>query len=283
MSTVVQDFLTKKAARRQVKSHIRGGKVVSTYDRDQDQPKKKETGKARAAEDLRLWKIWKEGGQKPEDLKPILSRFDGFIGQQAAVWKGKVNIPPSVIDIEFKRWFLEALKRYDPSIKGFGGQSAQIKTFATPYLMKAMRYMTSHQNMARIPETRIYEIRKFQDAELSLDEKLGRPPTHDELAKELGWKPKQVATLATEIRRDLVTSQFEYDPALTEPSREEEIKRLIVYELTPEELQVYRYTFGVGGVKEMTPGQIAKKLKMNPSKVSRIRKKLTVKVNKYMQ
>ncbi len=67
------------------------------------------------------------------------------------------------------------------------------------------------------------------------------------------------------------------------PSRESEVLNMVRYELTPEELLVYEYTVGFGGKPLLRPGQIANKLNMNPSKVTRLRKSMAAKVDKYMK
>ena len=275
MNTALQDFLlTKRAAIRQekVRPHMRKGTTVSGYTRTEEE----NPLRARQQKELEMWQTWRAGGKKPEDLRPLLKSFEPMIQKQAAVYKGHVRIPPSAIDLEFKRQFLAALEHYDPKKGALG-------TYVYQYLNKAKRFITNYQNVARIPENRIYKITEFRNAQTFLDEELGRPPTHDELSKSLGWTPREVARMSSEMRKDIQTSVFEEDPHAVEPSKEDEIMRLIQYELTPEELQVYRHTFGLGGAPKLSPGEISAKLNMTPSKVSRIRKRLTEKVEVYLR
>lgn len=276
MSTALQDFLLyKQAAPRleRVRPHSRGGKPVQGYVRTEEGEQALRTRQQR---DLDMWRTWKSGGQKPEDLRPLLQAFDGMIQGQAAVFKGRVRVPPAAIDAEYKRQFLAALEHYDPDKGSLG-------TYVYQYLSKSKRFIANHQNMARIPESRIYKIQEFQVGQKYLDEQLGRPPTHEELSAFLGWKPAEVARLTTELRKDISSSQFLDDPGTVLPSRAEEVLRLVQYELTPEELQVFRHTFGVSGAPSLTPGQIAAKLHMAPSKVSRLRKKISEKVERYLR
>lgn len=276
MSTAVYEFLyAKTAAKRteKVRAHTRKGKPVQAYTREEEEsPLRKKQRK-----ELEMWSVWKEGGKSPNDLKPLLKSFEPMIQMKANVYKGKVRIPPSAIDLEFKKQFLAALEHYDPSKGSLG-------TYVYSYLNKARRFITNNQNIGRIPENRIYKTQEYKSALQHLDEDLGRPPTHEELSKLLGWTPREVARMASELRADIPTSSFEDDPSVGhDPTRYEEVIRLIQHEMTPEELQVFRFTTGLHGAPELTPGQIAKRLKMSPSKVSRIRKKLTNKVKRYLE
>jgi hypothetical protein len=102
------------------------------------------------------------------------------------------------------------------------------------------------------------------------------------MSQHLGWAENEVSTLNKEIRKALPTSGFEagFDPTSIMPSRDAEKLKLIKFELTPEERLVYEYTIG-DGKPMLKPGQIARKLKMSPSKVSRIRNSITAKLEQY--
>jgi len=277
LSTAYHEFLYLKTSAKkqeQVRAHTREGKPVQAYTREgeEDSPLRKKQRR-----ELGMWTTWREGGKRPEDLKPLLKSFEPMIQLKAGVYKrGNLRIPPSAIDLEFKKQFLAALEHYDP-------EKGSLGTYVYRYLDKARRFITNHQNLGRIPENRIYKTQEYKNALEHLDEALGKPPTHEELSKLLGWSPREVARMASEIRADIPTSTFEEDPNSREPSRAEEVLRLIQYELSPEELQVFRHTFEIQGADKLSPGEIAKKLKMSPSKVSRIRKRLAEKIDRYLR
>jgi DNA-directed RNA polymerase sigma subunit (sigma70/sigma32) len=263
--------------RQQVKGHVRGGKLVQQYAREADAPSDLDVLKKK---ELELWREWKtsKGAKKKELAGKLLKSFDRLIHAKANVYlrSGNTQVPKSAILFEFKKRLLQGLERYDPT------KGATLATYVTYYLNKPGRFVKKYQNAGRIPEHRIDQITPYKAAITYLDEHLDRPPTHDELANYLGWPIKEVARMASEQRKDLVTSGFEADPTEVEPAREEEVFRLIQYELTPEELQVLRHTFGISGAPKLSPGEIGRKFKMNPSKVSRIRKKLRLKMEPYL-
>jgi DNA-directed RNA polymerase specialized sigma subunit len=170
---------------------------------------------------------------------------------------------------------VKAFETYDPN------RGAALNTHIRHQLKKAARFVTTYQNPARIPENRIYRIRELQDAEQILDEQFGRPPTQLEVADHLQWSPRQVDVLQREVRKARPFSQFEHDPASFSPSRHQEIIRLLPYDLTPEEKQVFEYIHGIGGKPKLEPGQIAQRLGMSAPKVSRLKKSIADKYNQY--
>ena len=65
------------------------------------------------------------------------------------------------------------------------------------------------------------------------------------------------------------------------PSRTAEVVRLIQYELKPEEQAVMEHLLGINGKPKLKPGEIATKLNMTPSKVSRIKSSIASKMGQY--
>lgn len=226
----------------------------------------------RRAKDLELWQAWRDNGEKPEHLDPLLKNFRGVIRSQSNKWARNVEVPPAVVHAEFNKQAINALRTYDPD------KNVLLSTWVRNNLIKAQRFVTSIQNTARIGEKRTYKIGPYNRAVTYLDDLYGRPPTVPEIANHLKWSEKLVMQVGTEGRKDLIESAFEGDPASIMPSRVAEVMRLVKYELTPEELLVYEYTQGVGGKPKLAPGDIARKLNMSPSKVTRVRDKIYRKI-----
>ena len=233
--------------------------------------------KSKQQREIELWRIWKENGKKPEHLRPLLQSLKPFIESQANQWATRNrDIPPSAVRAEFMNHAVRALETYDPN-------KAALNTHLGNQLKKARRFVVTHMNPARIPESRVYKVRQLQDAITYLDEQLGRPPTQLELADHLKWSPREIETLQKEIRKSYPTGHFVSDPSSVGLSRHQEILRLLPYELTPEERAVFEYTYGVGGKPQLSPGEIARTLKMHPSKVSRLKKAVADKYSKYIK
>jgi DNA-directed RNA polymerase specialized sigma subunit len=227
--------------------------------------------------DFDLWKAWKEGGENPNEFRPLLHKFRGMIRKRANRWANQADLPQATVFAEFNKQFLHAAKTYNPN-KGAG-----LGTWVDNNLRKAQRWVATYQDPTRVQEQRYYKIGEFQGAVSHLDDVKGREPSTRELAEHLGWTEKEVGRMQSELRGSLFSSGFEYDPTTILPSREAEVLRFVRYQLGNEELQVYDYTTGAFGKPQLKPGEIAKKLKMSPSKVSRIRNKITGIIEDYMK
>ena len=281
----VNDFL-KYAKQTKVRSHTRtvnGKRVhVEAHDRDVDEaedspPALPQDLRAKKTSELELWRAWKDGGMKSEDLKPLLKSFKPMIRSKVNVYKGKVKmIPDSAIESEFQLRFVDALRSYNPDKGSLG-------TYVYRYLDKAKRFIVENQNIGRIPENRIYKIKLFTNARDELSEELGRPPTTKELSGRLRWSLAETDRMESELRNDLVAQGFEEDPYTFTPSKSEEVLRLFKYELTGNERAVYEHLTGLGRKKITSTGEIAKELGMPDYRVSRLKTAIHKKLKRYLQ
>jgi hypothetical protein len=285
-------ILAKLAAKKDIKSYLRTRdgvvEVVKPHKREVDEaepeadglgepPPPPEVSESRAAADIRMWLVWKANGYRHEDLRPLLKSLEGCIGSQTHYFKNSgVRIPPSVIDAKAYSFALQALKTYDPT------RNVQINTHVTHWMRKLRRVINTHRNMARIPENRVDLVRKFQMAQEALEDSLGRSPTDVEMTGYLKWPLKTVVTLGTELRRDLWahSDKWEEDPTANIPSQSATVLKLIKYELTPDEKEVYR-RFVEEGVDSTT--EIAKLTGYDMTKVSRLKTQIATKISKYLE
>lgn len=242
---------------------------------EKEAARKKDLAETQARE-LELWQTARQQDFKPTTLTPLLQSFNPLIRKKANQFVGNVDLPPVAIHSEFEKAALNAFRRYDPN------KGAALNTWVNINLKKAQRWVSKYQNVARIQENRQYKIGLYNNAKSTLDASLGREPTNAELADHLKWSENTVRMLGNEIRKSLPTSGFEggFDPTSIAPNRDAEKLKLIKYELTPEERLVYEYTVG-DGKPMLKPGEIAQKLNMSPSKVSRLRNAITAKLEQY--
>jgi hypothetical protein len=87
--------------------------------------------------------------------------------------------------------------------------------------------------------------------------------------------------LEHEIRDEIPSSRFAGEMMAIKPSKDAEVLRLIQYELTPEEKSVFEYSMGMNGKPQLKPGDIAQRLNMQPSKVSRLKLAIAQKVDRF--
>jgi DNA-directed RNA polymerase specialized sigma subunit len=238
----------------------------------------------RREETQQLWHDWHSNGRKPEHLEPMIQNFQGLIGVKIKEWKPPL-VPKSAFEAELTKHVIKAIESYNPN------RGASLNTHVNYRVQKAKRYMVQQQNLARIPEAQAYRIGAIQRSQDHLTEEFGRPPTHEEIAQHMTeidergrrYTPKQIGTIIKAMRRDIPSSMWESDPEPQSVRREHEILPLLRDALSPHEQMVFDHIYGHNGTPVISStGQLATKLKMSPSQVSRLKSSIADKYRGYL-
>lgn len=237
----------------------------------------KDAARYSAKKDMELWQSWVDGGRQPEDTEKLLHNFKGLIRKESNKYSATQNIPRSAIHAQFQTQAMHGFETFDPN------RGTKLSTHLTNQMKRARRFVNTYQNTGRIPEPRINRITEFKDERMRMEDELGRPPSAHELADRMKWNVKQVVAMEHEVRDEIPSSRFPGEMMSIKPSKDAEIMRLIQYELTPEEKAVYEYAMGQNGKPMLKPGEIAKRLNMQPSKVSRLKSAIAQKVKRFQK
>lgn len=223
---------------------------------------------AKAEEDLNLWKAWDSGGRNAQTLKPLMQRYEPLFNRKLKEWKAPA-VNQSAFKAELQKQFINAANSFNPSM------GVAFNTHIQNRLQKAKRYNIKHQNVGYIPEAKVKHIGGIQIARNQLQEELGRAPTIDEISVHTGLPAKQVSGIEKSMRRDIPASAFETDPIGISSEREQDIIRTMGRKpedyFSPEETNVFKHIYGVGAAKMTSTNQLAKQLKMSPSRISRLK------------
>lgn len=234
--------------------------------------------KVTKAKEVELWKAWKDSGHKPEHLSPLLKSLDPLIQKKVNSYRNRVEIPTSALEFRARELAVDALKKYDPS-------KAQMNTYLTTKLKPMDRFVKTHQNMARIPENVARHIGTYNATKAELRDRLGHDPDDVALAEHSGLSMKMVKQLNKSLRKGLVDTGLGEDLSHTPNSYDVdmEVAHLIIPQLTPEERLVHQYSMGLNGNPQLKPGEIAKKLKMDNTKVAKLRSSIFKKMQPYLE
>ena len=226
---------------------------------------------SRKEHELALWKQWKSGGKKPDDLDPLLKLYQPVFNQKIVRWKAP-SLPKAAFRAELTTQFIKALDKYDPT------RGAALNTHVEIHLQKAMRYNNRFQNVGYIPEGQASQIGPIQKAHDRLSEDLGRPPTFAEIGRSIGMRADRVETIQKARVKDVRASDFESDPTERATNYEElslAVAKNILPQLfpdKPEMHELFHFTFGTGGYPQVTSTtQLAKKLGKSQSQISRMK------------
>ena len=194
------------------------------------------------------------------EKKVILQKYDGLIRREARKYSS--FLPYEVVLAEAYKIAHEALDRYDPK-KGI-----QLSTFLTSTLRKLNRLSTQYGGFVRLPEDQIYKLKKLQDAEQELRDYYGRDPTNEELADKLHWPLAEVIQLRTKNISEVNLSNLEYTPTFTNSANDSWI-HYVYHSLGDQDKLILEHLVGLNGKSPMKATDLAKKLKVSPSFISK--------------
>ena len=229
----------------------------------------------RADKDIELLDTWKQSGDKTH-LHTLLKAYNPIIQQHVSKWRAS-GIPDSVLEANAKRITVKAFETYDPS------RGTQLNTHVINHLQKLNRLGYKYQNVAKIPEHRVIKMGTYQRTKNLLGEKFGREPNAGEMRDELHWSLKEIGRMEKEHRKDLLASQDTLqDMPSMDDSEDAELDKihLMYHDLSGTERSVLEHSVGLFGKPKLSGNDIALKLNMTPTQVSRVRKTLA---DKYMQ
>jgi len=229
----------------------------------------------RAEQEIELWKKWKESNFTDQvAFRELYSSLEPLAQSVVMKWSGS-GLPTSVIEAEVKSLMVKALPDFDPSM------GIQLNTFLLNRLKKISRMVYKYQNVGTIPEQRAIRIDTFKKIKTFLTDKLSREPTCIELSEELNWAPQEVSRMENELRASVSMSNELVSLPFMQSSRDMEILDLVYYELDSQEKLVYEYSLGYGGKPQLSGQEIAIKLAISPSTVTRLKQSISEKINKY--
>lgn len=247
--------------------------------------KKKELTEKKAKE-YDLWMKWKKGGQKPVDLDPLLKSLAPLIQSSMNTFR-RAEVPTAATEMEHKKELVKALREYNPQ------KGTALQSYIVGRMQKVSRYVNQNKNFVYSPENVTSKIGAYNSFKAQKTEQLGFEPDdqmlHDLAVKEKHPKLgvislKEIKRLNRDQRKGLIQQGHEDDIIHLNKldPRELEVIDLIKFQLTDEERKVHELTFGLNGNKAMKPGEIAKKLKMDNSKVAKLRTSVFAKMKPYL-
>ncbi len=228
----------------------------------------------RSQRDLDMWHAWK---RKPTDANAsaLLTQVSPLISREASKWDQTLARP--LLETEGKRLAMQAFHSYDPN------KGAALGTHVVNQLQRMSRLAYANQNVARLPENKMLWFHSYHKAHARLADELGRPPTTDELADELGWSIPKVEEFRTSIgRRELLESggaEESGSAGLYEADKQEHLVDFIHHDLPPQQKAIFEHLTGYGGAETLSNQQIQKKLGLTQGQYSYLKEKLVTRVS----
>jgi len=179
---------------------------------------------------------------------------------------------------------MKAVERFDPAKGG------KLSTYGAWWIKQSIKRALANQSKTiRLPVHLVDKISKMRRMAMKLQEELGREPTDDELAEELGITSSRVAQMRTAAIRPAsldapigedddsnIFSEVVQDENADTPYEMLEDKTVtvmlqdMVQTLDPREATILRYRFGLDGGTEKTLEEVGEKFKVTRERVRQI-------------
>jgi DNA-directed RNA polymerase specialized sigma subunit len=222
---------------------------------------------------------WVAGGKRPGDLRPLLNSLQPLIQKTVNTYQ-KADVSEPALRAQSENQLIQGLHSYSPG-------KASLSTHLGWQMRGVGRFVEKHQNVARIPGSRIRFVGRFQNAKSELGDELDREPTLTEVAKRSKLTVGQAGKLQKEIRTVRLTGMMTDETGAPiggetgdhTVNADRERLELIYYDLSTPEKQVVDLILGRGVPHPIiSTNELAKKLGVSAARVSNIRASVVAKM-----
>ncbi len=191
---------------------------------------------------------------------------------------------------------MKAVERFDPS------KGAKLSTYSAWWIKQAIKRALANQSKTiRLPVHVVDKLFHMRRATVKLMEILGREPSDEELADELGYSARKIAQLRTAAIRPAsleaplgdddssrIADVIGDDSALTPYKQLEEktntsMLRQMVGTLELREAEILRYRFGLDGDGEKTLEEVGVKFRVTRERIRQIQNVALLKLRKQIE
>ncbi len=231
-------------------------------------------------EEIELARRAKQGDK--EAFKKLIESNLRFVVSVASKYKG-YGVPLMDLINEGNLGLIQAAKRFDPE------RGVRFISYAVWWIKQSiMQALAEQSGVVKLPLKHASVLIKIRNKYEELFQKLGREPTVEEIASELGMEPQDVEdilrvarihlSLEAPINRDEEDTTFLDLMEATTPSAEDEAVKSslavqieeLLKQLKPREAFIIRCRFGIDTEKPMTLEEIGKILGVSRERVRQI-------------
>lgn len=207
--------------------------------------------------------------QSPELAQQLLDEHRATIDKHITKWSGV--LPDVVIKKHAHKYALDAFRSFDPT------KGANISTHLFNHLSKLSRLNYENQNVVKIPEHQILQIRNYHDSVQHLTDELDRAPSHEEIADHMVIPVAHVKRLAENVGRKDYTYDADHED-MQQGGVKMNAQTLYIQDtfnkLHPHEQRMFKDLTGYNNAAILKPSEFGQKYKLKPYEVSRVKTSL---------
>lgn len=221
----------------------------------------------------------------PEAFKKVLKSLEPTINYTLASYNATGD--PYIVSTA-KILAARAIKKYDPSY------NVSLPTYLSSQLRKLTRVVRDARSPIKLPERHVYEAAELKEAEQSFMEEHGREPDLTELADYAKMPIKKIKDIRSKMIKQVSEGQYfnsesssdddqggasvgEQDSSASDFT--EEALMYVHNDLDHRQKKILEWSTGYGGSPILSPAEIANRLKLSQSQISRITAGLAAKVH----
>jgi len=231
----------------------------------------KEAMSAYAKKDQEAWKVW-DSAKTSKNMDKVIAQVQPLILHHVGRMSTG-NIPRSALEARATSIVVDAIPKYDPS-------KTQLNTFLTWQLKQLNRYVYKHQNLGKIPESRIVNIGAVTRAKEELKGLYGKEPTLTQVADHIKVPLSEVKLLERELRKD-IASEFSKQDMFRSTTEDIDAVYTVWADSKNKDKLVLEYLYGLNGKSQLSLPEISDKLGISSVRLSQIKNKLGRQVFRY--
>lgn len=204
--------------------------------------------------------------KSPENMSRVVDAFAPTINSEIMRYSG----PKPLLRSRAKVLAVKAVKSFDPM------SGARLNSWIVTNLQPLSRYSIKQRDI-QIPEVAARQAAEVSRVTEYLKDDLGRDPTDDEIADEIGISPKRVAAVRKMAVPSVVSGSFDDSedgenvstaPAVETPSQVPYAQEAVYQGLDRSDRLIFDHLTGMHGKKQLSGKEIAAMLGVSPSAIS---------------
>ena len=226
------------------------------------QPLPSDTPKPAPAKPLRAEDAYKEWwlDKTPTKLNSVVRALDNTVSYKMSSM-GIADNPQ--MKHQARLFAADAIKKYDPS------SGASLHTWAQSHLQSMHRFKRENQGPVKVPDRAALDAWTIEKANRELTDELGYEPDVKQLADKSNISVKRIAAVRKATRPVAAASQMYDEGGATMSDYMGEALEYVYDDADQLDRKIIEMTTGYGGTTMMQKNQIAAKLGISPSQVTR--------------
>ena len=202
----------------------------------------------------------------PQTLGAVLKALDPTINSEIHRFQG----PKPLLRSKARTLAVKAIKSYNPAA------GAQLRSWVTTQLQPLARY-GQQMRPVKAPEVAIRQAAQINRVTMEMSDTLGRDPTDDEIADEVGISAKRVRNLKSmvtpSVSEGTMSAAEDEDmvqglPAVSQPDRLKFTEEVVYEALGDRDKMIFDLKTGKHGRTMLSNQEIARRLGVTPALIS---------------